>query len=118
MEKTAKQLLDEGKVIKLASQTIRSLTDERDALATKVAAYEHRERAAKVASAYHARGIDTDVPVEELTERLSKEASAQLDVFEKAASLHMGDATSRFAQLSEGSSAGGATSALNNYILS
>ncbi|MEI6357282.1 MAG: hypothetical protein WCP53_09285, partial [Verrucomicrobiota bacterium] len=89
MEKTAKQLLDEGRVIKMASQTIRSLTDERDALATKVAAFEHREHAAKVAAAFHARGIDTDVSIESLTERLSKEASAQLDVFEKAASLHM-----------------------------
>lgn len=65
-----------AQVLRDAQVALRSVTAERDKLASKCAAYERRAEATKVASVLHDKGIDRDVDFPDLVERLEKEAEA------------------------------------------
>lgn len=65
-----------AQVLHDAQTALRSLTTERDKLATKCAAYERRAEATKVAAVLHEKGIDLDTEFPDLVERLEKEAEA------------------------------------------
>lgn len=77
-----------AQVLRDAQVAMRNLTSERDELATKVAAYERRAEATKVASVLHDKGLELDTEFGDLVERLEKEAEAgQLPVIARAAEM-------------------------------
>lgn len=91
-EKVAELLTD-------ASQTIRKYAAENKALKEKLAEKELRERAEKVASEMHTKGVRLDVPREELVDQLQKEALAgRLGEIERAVEM-IGPDMGKFAQV-------------------
>lgn len=74
MDKESMQKM--AQVLSEAQQALLELTAERDTLAVKCAAYEQRQEATKVATMLHDKGIDTDIELPDLVQRLEKEAAA------------------------------------------
>ena len=74
-----------GQVMKLAAENLRALSEENQGLKTKVAAFEKKARAEKIASAMHQKGLDPDMSLEEKVEALQKRED--LDVMEQAVGM-------------------------------
>lgn len=79
-------------VLSEAPGVIRALVNENAGLRDKVASMERRDRAEKLAEAMHSKGLNLEVPIDELTQSLEKQADqGKLDVLEKAVELRPED---------------------------
>ena len=79
---------------------IRDLVGRNTQLEEKVAAYELRGRVVKLAGEMHKKGIDLDVPVDTLADRLEKSAEeGSLGEWEKAVALVGPDMGTKMAQV-------------------
>jgi hypothetical protein len=65
-----------AQVLRDTQESLLLLAAERDKLAAENAAYKRHDEALKVAMVLHDKGIDRDIPIEDLTGRLEKEAEA------------------------------------------
>ncbi len=75
-------------VLKSAAHAIRHVTKERDELREKLAHIERRQRAVKVASDMHDKGVNRDTRFEELVEDCEKAAAdGRLDTISEALEL-------------------------------
>src|ERR1700735_5227427 len=72
-----------------AAATLRAQQAENADLRTKLAAYETRNRVEKLAATMHSKGMELDVDVTELANRLEKaaEKAGELEVIEKAVDM-------------------------------
>ena len=105
-----------AQVIRDAQTALRSVTAERDELATKVASYERRAEATKVASVMHDKGINLDMEFPELVEHLEKEAAAgRLGEIARAADM-IGPSMS-FGSTHHDESVGGGTDVFTNFLV-
>jgi len=68
-------------VLREGASTIRKQASYIEQLEEKLASVQRRDNAEKLAYAMHRKGIDTDVPVEQLAERLEKLAEQDSDRF-------------------------------------
>jgi len=79
-------------VLSEAPGVIRALVSENASLRDKVASMERKDRAEKVAEAMHSKGLNLEVPIEELTQHLEKQAEqGKLDVIEQAVAMRPED---------------------------
>jgi len=69
-------------------------------LEEKLASTEKKDRAEKIASEMHRKGIELDVSVEDLADRLQKTAAEKLDTIEKAVDLVGPDMGSKIGSVS------------------
>lgn len=102
-----------GQMMKVAGSTIRSLSEENQSLKEKVAHFEHKERAEKVASLMEEKGIQPELSFDEKVSGLLRRDN--LDVIEEAvglsapqlklASVHEGSAVTVEGGSDEGSAA-------------
>lgn len=83
MEKISSAQL--GEMMKLSADTLRNVTAQRDELLEKVAHYEKKERAERIASAMQEKGLEPEVPFSEKVAGLMKRDN--LDVVEEAVSI-------------------------------
>lgn len=117
MEKVAQEQMHE--VLSEVPGVIRGLVEENQSLAEKVASFERRDRCTKLASEMHRKGIDLDVPVESLADRLEKAAQeGTIGEWEKAVALvgpDMGTKMASVANDGERSSLG--SSDLERYLV-
>ena len=74
-----------GEMMKLAAGNLRALSEENQELRTKVAAYEKRDRAEKVASAMEEKGLEPELSFEEKVEGLLRRED--LEVVEQAVGM-------------------------------
>lgn len=106
-----------AKVLKEASAVITALTEERDAALAKVAQHERHERAVKVASEMHRKGLD-DTPLDKLAERLEGLASqGKLDSFEQAVEMVGDNMGSKLASLSDDRGTSVGSNDLERYLM-
>lgn len=113
--------LDKEKVAKVvsdASTMLKSVTEERDKLASKCALLERHQEARKVASAMHAKGLNRDVDFDELVSNLEKAAEeGRLPVIQEAIDM-AGPNTGSIGSLShDDTPVGGGTNPLESFIL-
>jgi|SRR5580700_9680842 hypothetical protein len=109
----AEVLTDAAALIRAQDATISELTE-------KLAAKERRERVEKLAAAMHTKGVNLDVPVETLIDRLEKTAAAgKLETVEQAVDFIGPDMGEKLAQLNNhderGASSG--SSAFEQFII-
>lgn len=105
-----------------AAQTIRLLASERDEALHKVAEYETRDRATKLAQAMIDKGLTSD-PFDVLRDNLEKKAEATPDAFadfERSVSLVAPDMGKKFGSVGSindsGESGSGAVSQLESFL--
>ena len=92
---------DEREVLAAVPGVIESLAMERDAAVSKLAHYERRAQAEKVASAMHKKGIEGDIPFEALVDRMEKAAErGELETIERAVDMVAPDMGTKIASLS------------------
>lgn len=104
-------------LVEEAPAMIEGLVQERDVLRDKVAAFERRDAAEKVASAMHNKGIRLDTEFGALAEELEKEAElGNLPVIRQAVELTQTDFRAKHASLSDDEYRGG-SSDFERYIL-
>lgn len=109
-----------AEVLSDAATTLRSQQAYIGELESKLASKEQRERVEKLAGAMHEKGIDLDVSVGDLADRLEKAAEQnKLDVLEAAVDLVGPDMGSKLASLNndDGPGASSAASDLERYVL-
>ena len=103
-----------AEVLRQVGPTLRALSEENQALKEKVAHYEKRDRAEKIASQMEAKNLDTDSPYAEKVERLM--GRDDLDVVEEA--IQMSAQQIKLAELSDDpGNSRDATSAFERAIL-
>lgn len=86
MDKVSQEQVQE--VLGEVPGVIRGLVEENQTLSSKLASYERRDRCTKLAGEMHRKGIDLDVPVDTLADRLEKAAEeGTIGEWEKAVSL-------------------------------
>lgn len=74
-----------GQMMKLAAENVRALSTENQGLRTKIAHYEKRERAEKIAAAMEAKGLEPETTMEaKIANLLERE---DLSVLEQAVEL-------------------------------
>lgn len=79
---------------------IRGLVERNTQLEEKVAAYEMRGRVVKLAGEMHRKGLDLDVPIETLADRLEKSAQeGKIGEWEKAVALVAPDMGTKMASV-------------------
>ncbi len=104
-----------------SATTIRKQAAENKALRDKLAAKELRERADKVASAMHGKGLNLDMSREALVESLEKEAAeGRLETIEKAVDLvgpDMGTKIGQAAHQRSNDESGNGSSDFVNFII-
>lgn len=83
MNKTAQA--QAGQMMKLAAENIRALSEENQDLKTKVAHYEKKERAEKIASKMEQKGLEPELSMEDKIAGLLKRDD--LSVVEEAVSM-------------------------------
>jgi hypothetical protein len=77
-----------ARIVADAQSAITSLVQERDELQAKVAAFQRREDATKVAAMLHDKGIHSEIEFPALVEKLEKEAEAgHLPEIQRAADM-------------------------------
>lgn len=91
--------VEAGQMMKLAAENLRALSEENQEMRTKLAAFEKKERAEKIASAMEEKGIEPELSLSDKIEGLLKRDD--LEVVEQAvgmsapqmkiASVHDGD---------------------------
>jgi hypothetical protein len=113
-----KEAMDKcAKVLKEASAVILQVTAERDEALAKVAAFERRDRAVKVASEMHRKGID-DTPFNELVERLTTfDEQGKLASVEQAVELVGPDMGRKLASLSDDRGTSVGSNDLERYLM-
>lgn len=89
-----------AEVLSDAASTLRAQQTYIHELEEKVASSALKERTEKIASDMHRKGIDLDVSVEDLAERLQKTASEKLDTIEQAVDLVGPDMASKIGSVS------------------
>lgn len=105
-----------AQVLRDTSETLLSVTAERDVLATKCAAYERREQATKVASKLHDKGCRLETELPELVDELEKAAAAgQLDAIAQAAEM-IGPNMS-FGTTNQGAEGSGGSDSFTNFLV-
>lgn len=98
MDKVAAEKIAE--VLAEVEPVLLSLVAERDSLREKIASYERHEKAEKLASAMHQKGINADVPLNRLTADLEKAAEqGKLSSIEAAVDLVGPDMGKKMASL-------------------
>lgn len=99
MDKLSQEQIHE--VLSEVPGVIRGLVHENQTLCEKVASYERRDRAVKLAHQMHTKGIDVDVSTDALADRLEKAAAEghQLDDWERAVALVAPDMGTKVAQI-------------------
>jgi hypothetical protein len=98
MEKLSGEQVHE--VLSEVPGVIRSLVERNQDLVEKVASYERRDRCTKLAAEMHRKGIDVDLPVESLADRLEKAAEeGTIGEWEKAVALVGPDMGTKMAQV-------------------
>lgn len=98
---------------------IRGLVEENAGLREKVAHMQRKEAASELAETMHAKGLELDVGLEDLTARLEKAAEqGKLETYREAVALSGPDMGSKLASLSssDGNNAA-AGSALERFIV-
>jgi hypothetical protein len=109
-EKVAKVLADAG-------AAIRSVTAERDKLAEENSLLKRHFEAQKLASAMHAKGLNSDVDYETLVSDLEKAAEAgRLPIIQEAVEM-VGPNMGSIGTLSSDEAVGGGNNALESFIL-
>ena len=89
-----------AQVLGAASETLRKQASYIESLESQVSSMRRRDDAEKLAQVMHHKGIDTDVPVEQLTERLEKLAEqGKFETFRDAVDLVGPDMGTKIAQL-------------------
>ena len=91
-----------AQVLGAASETLRKQASQIEMLEGEVAKMQRRDHAEKLAQVMHHKGIDTDVPVEQLAERLEKLAeqdSKKFNNYQDAVELVGPDMGTKIAQL-------------------
>ena len=89
-------------LIGASSATLRKQASIIASQAKQIADYQNHQRAEKLASKMHSKGIDTDIPVDRLADSLSKMASQQgseFEQYEKAVEMVGPDMGTKQAQL-------------------
>jgi hypothetical protein len=109
-----------AEVLQDAAALIRSQSATISELQEKLASRERQDRVVKLAAAMHAKGVNLDVPVETLIDRLEKTAAAgKLETVEQAVDFIGPDMGEKLAQLNNhderGASSG--SSALEQFII-
>jgi hypothetical protein len=111
---------DVAEVLSSVAPTLRAVAAERDMLRDKVAAYERREEATKVASMMVEKGISND-PFEQIVGRMEKAAEMnELDRIRTAIELtgpDMGEKVARMVDSGESAAALAAQSDFERYLL-
>lgn len=117
MEKLSNEQISH--VLTEAPGIIRSLVSENESLRSKVAHMERKEAAAELAETMHGKGLELDVPLEDLTARLEKAAEqGKLETYREAVELSGPDMGSKLASLSNNDGNHAATgSALERFIV-
>ena len=96
-----------AEVIADGAATLRTQQAYIGELEEKLASKERRDRVEKLAAAMHTKGLDLDVPVADLADKLEKTAAAgKLDAFEHAVDLVGPDMGMKVASLTSDSSEG------------
>lgn len=92
---------DEREVLAAVPGVIQRLAEERDAAVSKLASYERRSQAEKVASAMHKKGIESDVSFDSLVDRMEKAAErGELGEIERAVDMVGPDMGTKLGSLS------------------
>jgi hypothetical protein len=89
-----------AEVLTDAASTLRDQQAYIQELEVKIASGEKRDRAEKIASEMHRKGIELDVSVEQLADRLEKTASEKLSTIEQAVDLVGPDMGSKIGSVS------------------
>lgn len=109
-----------AEVLTDAATTLRAQQAYIGELESKLASSERRDRVEKLASEMHRKGLELDVSVTDLADRLEKAAEAnKLDVLETAVDLVGPDMGSKLASLTndDGPGASSAASDLERFIV-
>lgn len=102
-----------------AAHAIRVLTRERDAATEKLAAYERRDQAIKVAAEMHQKGLRNDVSFTDLVTDLEKAAQeGKLDRIATAVDLVGPDMSEKIAQITDAPAARVGISDFESFVLS
>lgn len=105
-------------VIGAVPGVIRGLAEERDFWRKEAQSRMRRDDAEKVASAMHDKGIQMDVPFEQLVDSLEKAASyGKLEQIAEAVDLVGPNMGEKIASLSDGGHLQGGVSAFERFIL-
>jgi hypothetical protein len=97
---------------------IRSLVEENEALQAKVASYERRDAAEKVAHQMIEKGLNNDKPFSVLVDELSKEAEAgRLPEIERAVDMVGPDMGQKIARVSGDDRTSTGSTAFERYIV-
>lgn len=106
-----------AKVLKEASAVILQVTSERDEALAKVAAFERRDRAMKVASEMHRKGLD-DTPIDKLAERFEVlDEQGKLSSVEQAVDMVGPDMGRKLASLSDDRGTSVGSNDLERYLM-
>ncbi len=97
---------------------LRKLAEDNKALKEKVASFELRERATKLASEMHQKNIHSDVSFDDLVVQLEKKAAeGKLDVIEQAVEFAAPDMGAKLAQLTGDDRGTSSSSDLERFIV-
>jgi len=105
-----------AKVATAAADTLRVVTEERDTLQQKVAAYEKRDRAMKLASRMTEKGLASD-PISKLASDLAKLTDQRLNVIEEAVELSASNPWDKVASLGSQNGNGAGLTAFEHVIM-
>jgi len=106
-----------AEVLSDAASTLRSQQVYIHELEEKIASGKQKERAEKIASEMHRKGIELDVSVEDLADRLQKTAAEKLDTIEKAVDLVGPDMGSKIGSVSNERGDSSGSNDLERFIL-
>lgn len=108
-------------VLSDTADTLRSLADRNEYLESKLASSERRVGVEKVAHSMHERGIDSDVPIDELIDRLEKMAQtepSEYRAWERAVDMVGPDMSAKQAQINNDNPSGRGVSAFEQFVVS
>ncbi len=106
-EKASRVLTDTATILRKTASERDVLQAERDELAVKVAAYERRTGAEKVAAQMHSKGINTDIEFQTLVASLEKSAAeGKLPTIEAAVEMVAPDMSFKTASIHDAPAAG------------
>ena len=116
MEKLSSEQVKE--VLSQAADTIRKLAESRDAWKKEAQVRMRRDEAEKVASAMHAKGLQADVPFEDLVAQMEKAAeNGNLTKIAEAVELVGPDMGQKFAHLSTDESRATVGSSFEQFLM-